>query len=200
LLERGLRVISVNDLQANTQHVRSALNAPTVTQLILLNWGTTSFGEGGSLGTVWANPSNHAQPFLIPDANQVNNVTCEIWLPGPALVMNGAYIYDPKYIMEVSENLWTVDANGVDIEQVIQYGDLPMWGVTPISGTLHGNSYWGSNSNYPYNQLPPGSWNKKSNTGRAITGPVYVCGFRATITVDHATASLTLGPQILYFQ
>jgi hypothetical protein len=83
-------------------------------------------------------------------------------------------------------NLYSLDAAGVDIEHVVIDGLLFPDATTYISGYVQGNKWW-SNGNL---------WNRTSNTGRAITAPVFICGWRSTVTLNYGTGTITLPPSI----
>ena len=126
-----------------------------------------------------------------PDLNQGFNIAyLTFWTPLSHQVLT--YTTNPSYILQAYFDLWTLDENGVDIEKAIGNGSLQPWGATVLQGSFHGNGYWKLNSTFPYTPLPPGSWNNTSNTGRAITGPVYICGWRSTITITHGAGTIKL--------
>ena len=148
--------------------MRATLLPCTAIRCLTLAWPVTTFSGSASLGSIFKS-SAHNQPYELPDIRQVfTSATLSLWFNflGDA---NVSYTYDPNYILEMRLNLWSLDQSGNDIEQVIANGDLPAWGCTPVSGTLHG-----------YKQ-----------TGKLI------CGFRAAGTINHGSGTVSLPPRML---
>ena len=118
-------------------------------------------------GTFFKTPVPH-QPYQLPlPQQQFQSATLALWSTMTDMV--ASYNYDPYYPLEVSLDLWSLDQNGADIEKVIANGDLPAWGTTSMSGTLHG----------------------------FLTTGKLICGFRSAVSHRHGSAQVKLCPKVI---
>lgn len=134
------------------------------------------------------------EPYLLPEGDQA--FTTAYLTLYMMYDDNVAYTYSPTYIFMGRLNMWSLDSVGVDIEKVIDgdaaLSNLDPWGYyalpnAPVYPNLHGNKYW-ENS---------GLWNLTSNIGRAITAPVYISGWRSTVTIAYGSGTITIPARIV---
>ena len=151
--------------------VRSASIIKNAARTIPLPWPTLP--GPGSHGFVF--PLNNGQPlsdgtyepiFLPDQLQKFSQATLTIYHLFSSLAAQ--YTYDPSYIWAGRFNIWSMDVNGVDIEEIVTNANLSPWGDGGATGTIHGNKYW------PH--------------------PKYIAGFRAASTITHGTGSFTLCP------
>ena len=138
-----------------------------------LAWMTMPFawpGAGPNLGSAnlgFVYGHSDKSPLALPTRAQMFNIVSLTLYQIDAFTAS-----EPPPYAVYTDNLFTVDKDGVDIEQIGSGGG---WG-----GYIHGNKYWVTHT----------------NSIRGGHGPFYIAGFRANIVVSSGTYTQTV-PKVM---